>query len=140
MIYGEERETIPFSKGLWLTDDLDAVPDGFAANLVNLSPNAMGSLEIRPNYIPVSNFSNPTFTLANLTSFNPLYLVGNLAEFSSRSSYNWSAHDLQAISSTDPTLVVCRYESGSLSVYTLTLDGTYYATIGLAGGFGVPHA
>ena len=72
MIYGEERKTIPFSKGLWLTDDLDAVPDGFAANLVNLSPNAMGSLEIRPNYIPVSNFSNPTFTLANLTNFNPL--------------------------------------------------------------------
>lgn len=139
MIYGEERKTISFDRGLWLTDDLDAVPEGYCANLVNLSVVDSGSLEVRPNFIPVYNFPTAiTTTLSNLLNIPPLY--SGSADFASRTSYNWSTFDLQGSVATDPVVVAFEGESGSYSAFTITLDGTYYGTVPLAGAAGIPQA
>ena len=55
MIYGEEIQRVDFSKGLWLSDSLENVPDGYAANLVNMHVNPVGNLDIRTNYAWLSS-------------------------------------------------------------------------------------
>lgn len=126
MIYGEEQKGIDFSKGLWLADDLDAVPDGYCANLVNLISNKAGGLELRPNFLPVTNYwTSVSFTLSNLTNLTPTYPAGALAiDFSSRTCANHSAFDLIATLAYHPVLATFELESGSGNAYWVCADGT----------------
>ena len=71
-VYGQEYKAIDFSKGLWLTDDADNVPEGYCAQLTNFYINETGEASLRPNYCPIytqgttnvlkSDITNTTWT------------------------------------------------------------------------------
>lgn len=72
MIYGEETETIDFSKGLWITDSKDLHP-GYCSTLRNLIVTPNGTLWPRPSFLNVfaSYVSSWFGTKANAGSFAP---------------------------------------------------------------------
>ena len=53
-VYGQEYKAIDFSKGLYIKETSDAMPDGYCSSLLNMHININGEAEIRPNFIPTS--------------------------------------------------------------------------------------
>lgn len=135
MIYGEEVKTLDISRGLWLTDDLDAVPDGYCANLVNLVATPTGGWEVRPNFIEAANVGQPTLATS---------AVGTQAEstdyyFTHDLSKAMTSWDLQAVETYHPLILVGTYNSSTLAAvfHFLCKDGTF-GNASLAGVGGVP--
>lgn len=128
MIYGEEQKSIDFSRGLWMADDLDAIPDGYAANLVNLVPDEAGNLEIRPNFLPVINFGTVSFTLSNLTGISP---DGNVVDNWSINSLNFAGFALDHTTTSGPSMAIFELEGTTLTcVYLNRGDTTWTVNMG----------
>jgi hypothetical protein len=138
MIYGEELINIDFSSGLWLADDLDAVPDGYCANLVNLVKNGAGGFQLRPNFLPVTNFwSSINTNISSLFKHHPLSKFVNSRDATSDTGNNLAAFDLQPVASFHPYLSVFQCTSlGSVSVFWVCRDNqvTNFSYSG-----GLPH-